>query len=162
MKNKHLICPVCNSEKIINSWRYYSENGLLRCRNCSFVFMEKIPTEDELNDFYSLYSYSAEAYLSPITIKSYNILLDEFEKYRKTSNLLDVGCGRGWFLEEAKKRGWKVFGTEYSDKAIEICSNKGIEMKKGELHSAEFKGVEFDIITSFEVIEHLSFPKVHL
>ncbi|MCH8330091.1 MAG: hypothetical protein IH946_01715, partial [Bacteroidetes bacterium] len=78
---------------------------MIKCKDCGFVFMEKIPTLEELNAHYENYSYDSEGYLSPLTIKSYNLLLDEFEKYRKTNKLLDVGCGRGWFLQEAKITG---------------------------------------------------------
>jgi 2-polyprenyl-3-methyl-5-hydroxy-6-metoxy-1,4-benzoquinol methylase len=124
--------------------------------------MEKIPSLEELSKHYSSYSYSSEGYLSPLTINSYNILLDEFEKYRKTNRLLDVGCGRGWFLEEARKRGWEVYGTEYSDVAVELCEKKGINMKKGQLNPDSFDLKEFDVITSFEVIEHINNPNEEL
>jgi 2-polyprenyl-3-methyl-5-hydroxy-6-metoxy-1,4-benzoquinol methylase len=124
--------------------------------------MEKIPTLEELNKHYSSYSYSSEGYLSPLTIKSYNFLLDEFEKYRKSNRMLDVGCGRGWFLEEARKRGWEVYGTEYSEVAVELCEKKGINMKKGQLNPDLFDEMDFDVITSFEVIEHINNPNEEL
>jgi 16S rRNA G1207 methylase RsmC len=38
-----------------------------------------------------------------MTKESYHLLLDEFEKFRSTNKILDIGCGRGWFLIEAKK-----------------------------------------------------------
>lgn len=123
---KHTKCLICNSENIKKIPTYYENKGLIKCKKCGFVFMEQIPTAQELDTYYKSYSYSGEQYLSPLTILSYNLLLDEFEKYRKTNKILDVGCGRGYFLKEAKKRGWEIYGTEYSDKAIELCTNAGI------------------------------------
>jgi 2-polyprenyl-3-methyl-5-hydroxy-6-metoxy-1,4-benzoquinol methylase len=120
--------------------------------------MENIPSLEELNNHYGKYSYEGEAYLSPLTIKSYHVTLDEFEKYRKTNKLLDVGCGRGWFLQEAKKRGWEVHGTEYSETGKELCESQGIKMKLGQLSADTFPMEEFDVITSFEVIEHINNP----
>jgi 2-polyprenyl-3-methyl-5-hydroxy-6-metoxy-1,4-benzoquinol methylase len=155
---KHTACLVCQSKNIQPLAGYYTEKGLVKCADCSFVFMERIPSIAELSDHYSAYAYEAEGYLSPITIKSYNLLLDEFEPYRKTGKLLDVGCGRGWFLNEAKKRGWEVYGTEYSDKAIELCQAEGINMKQGAIDSGKFDLASFDVITSFEVIEHINNP----
>jgi SAM-dependent methyltransferase len=73
--------------------------------------------------------------VSPLTIDSYNKLLDGMEKYRKLNTLIDVGCGKGWFLLEARKRGWDVYGTEFSDEAIRICIAAGIEMTKGDLNA---------------------------
>ena len=88
----------------------------------------------------------------------YNELLDIFERYRKTSNILDIGCGVGYFLEEAKKRNWNVYGTEYSEQAVNICTEKGLNVKKGTTSSINFDKEFFDIITSFEVIEHINNP----
>jgi 2-polyprenyl-3-methyl-5-hydroxy-6-metoxy-1,4-benzoquinol methylase len=153
----HKECLLCGSTNI-NHLDGYQSHYLSKCSNCKFVFCYKIPTEQELNDYYKFYNYSDNSKVSPITIKSYHKLLDEFEKYRKTNKIIDVGCGAGYFLEEAKKRGWEVYGTEYSEKAVEVCLNKGINIKKGKLDDKLFEGMEFDIVTSFEVIEHINNP----
>jgi 2-polyprenyl-3-methyl-5-hydroxy-6-metoxy-1,4-benzoquinol methylase len=156
---KHTQCLLCNSKDLIPLINYYEKLGLIKCRNCSFIFMEQIPTTNELNAYYETYAYDGQESLSPITIESYNKLLDEFESYRQTNKLLDVGCGRGGFLMEAKKRGWDVYGTEYSSTAIKLCEEKGIIMKEGVLDGKFFPFNDFDIITSFEVIEHINNPK---
>ncbi|MCH7535879.1 MAG: class I SAM-dependent methyltransferase, partial [Bacteroidetes bacterium] len=162
MKNNitmtHDKCLVCDSINIAPLKGYYEVHELVKCSSCGFVFMEKIPTSEELISYYATYSYSGEDYLSPITIKSYQTLLDEFEPYRKSNKILDVGCGRGWFLLEAKKRGWEVYGTEYSSAAMEICNNEGFNMHGGELDPSNYKDHDFDVITSFEVIEHINTP----
>lgn len=157
MSKFHTHCLICKSEKLI-TLKDYTKFNLTKCGKCGFVFMKQIPTTEELSKHYSTYSYGREQYLSPITIKNYNLLLDEFEKYRKNNRLLDVGCGMGFFLEQAKKRGWEVYGTEYSPKAVEINEAKGIKMMQGQLNSTLFKDTDFDIVTSFEVIEHINNP----
>ena len=156
---KHKQCLVCNSDKLKNMQAYFDAHELVKCKSCGLVFMENIPSLEVLNKHYSNYSYSSEGYLSPITVQSYNALLDEFEPYRKTNKILDVGCGRGWFLEAAKKRGWDVYGTEYSEEAIKICESNGLEMRHGKLNPDTFSSEEFDVITSFEVIEHINNPQ---
>lgn len=153
--SKHKHCLVCNSSDL-KDLRGYEKHFLINCRNCSFVFAKKIPTNKELELHYE--GYGRNDYLSPITIKRYNDILDGFEKYKKTKKLLDVGCGIGYFLEIAIKRGWQVFGTEYTDEAIEICRKKGISMHKGVLNPENYEEESFDIITSFEVIEHINNP----
>ncbi len=158
----HENCIVCGSSKIKKYAHYYIEKGLLKCSSCGFVFMEKIPTNEELLKHYEKYAYEGNANCSPITIKSYNNLLDQFEKYRKLNRILDVGCGRGWFLIEAKKRGWEVFGTEFSEAAIDICKSNNIPIFEGKLDSKKFSSLEFDVITSFEVIEHINNPNEEL
>lgn len=162
MESRHHSCFVCGSDSLRELGRYYEHHQLVKCNSCGFVFNQKIPTNEELNEHYSQYSYGSEGYLSPITIKSYNLLLDEFERYRNSNRILDIGCGRGWFLQEARKRGWEVFGTEYSDKAVEICEKSGVKMKQGKLDASEFDNHDFDVITSFEVIEHINNPNEDL
>lgn len=154
--NHHSSCLVCAS-KTLSDLRGYEEAHLCKCRNCGFIFSKQIPTESELIEYYE--GYGRNDYLSPITVKRYHELLDRFEPFRKTNNLIDVGCGIGYFLEVAKERGWNVFGTEYTDEAIRICTEKGITMKQGKLNPIDFEGIEFDIITSFEVLEHINNPR---
>jgi 2-polyprenyl-3-methyl-5-hydroxy-6-metoxy-1,4-benzoquinol methylase len=155
MSQSHKSCLVCSS-KTIDSINGYENAHLSKCKSCGFVFSKKIPTQQELITHYQ--DYGRDDYLSPITIKRYHELLDEFEKFRKTNRLIDVGCGIGYFLEEAKKRGWEVYGTEYTVEAIQICEAKGVEMHQGPLDTANYDQ-EFDVITSFEVLEHINNPQ---
>lgn len=158
----HKTCFVCQSSELRPLPGYYEKHSLVKCRSCKLVFAHKIPSTNELNEHYKNYSYEGDATLSEMTRAAYLKLLDEFEKFRKTNRILDAGCGRGWFLEEAKKRGWEVYGTEFSDKAIGVCSAKGINMKHGALSPDMFAENFFDVITSFEVIEHINSPLADL
>ncbi len=120
------------------------------------IFTQRIPSTKELSDYYS--SYGASHYKSELTTKRYHSLLDSWEGLRKTNQILDIGCGVGFFLEVAKERGWKVFGSEYDAKLVAICQGKGIEMHQGSIET--FKtDQKFDIVTSFEVIEHINSPQ---
>lgn len=157
--NNHQNCLICHSPRI-QPLNGYEKAHLCKCRSCGFVFANKIPTTEELIQHYD--GYSRNDYLSPLTIKRYHELLDQFEAFRKTGKILDVGCGIGYFLEVAKERGWEVFGTEYTDDAIKICSDKGITMQQGKLDPNSFDLNSFDVITSFEVIEHINNPKEEL
>lgn len=152
---KHTSCLLCES-KNIKALKGYEKHYLVKCSNCDFVFTERIPTLEELIKHYE--GYGRNDYLSPITIKRYHELLDSFEPYRKTNKLIDVGCGIGHFLSIAKERGWEVYGTEFTDEAIEICEKKGIKMQQGVLNPENYNSEEFDIICSFEVIEHIYNP----
>jgi len=130
--------------------------GLVKSRPLGFVFEKRIPGSEELQKHYA--GYSRNDYLSPVTIRRYQELLDFFEPYRRTGKILDLGCGVGYFLEEAARRGWQVYGTEFTDEAVRICRDKGIQMKQGRTTADMFPQDSFDIITSFEVIEHINYP----
>ena len=155
----HDHCLICSAVELENL-PGYEKDYLCQCKACNFVFSRRIPTSEELNAHYE--GYGRADYLSPITIKRYHELLDKMEKYRKTNRLLDVGCGIGYFLEVAKERGWEVYGTEFTDKAVEICEAKGINMQQGVLDPKHYDAESFDVITSFEVIEHINNPQPEL
>jgi len=155
MNNEHESCLICGSKKL-KPLPVYSATYLVRCSNCKFVFSKRIPTEQELSENYAHYSRSD--YISELTIKRYNELLDRFEPFRKLNRILDVGSGVGHFLQTAKGRNWEVYGTEYTDVAIKKCEAKGIKMFKGPISDSPFENNFFDVITSFEVLEHINTP----
>ncbi|MCE2962631.1 MAG: class I SAM-dependent methyltransferase [Chitinophagales bacterium] len=152
---EHKLCLICGSERL-HDLDKFAKDYLCQCSSCGFVFCRLIPTNEELTKHYE--GYGRNDYLSPLTIKRYKELLDSFEPYRETNNILDVGCGIGYFLEVAKQRGWSVYGTEYTDVAIDLCEEKGIKMHKGILNPENYGSLKFDVITSFEVIEHIYNP----
>ncbi len=149
----HSHCTLCASADIgvLNS--EFRHAYLVQCHNCGLVFGERIPTTQELIDHYAKYPRNTS--ISPITIKRYEELLDQFEPYRRTNKLLDIGCGDGHFLEVAKLKGWNVFGTEYTAEACNPARVKGIVMHEGLIQSYTSEN-DFDVITSFEVLEHIT------
>lgn len=153
----HTDCLICNSPSL-RPLEGYEEHHLVECRSCRFVFSNSIPSEEELLEYYSG-DYDRTAYFSPVTEKRYNELLDSFETYKRTGRILDIGCGYGFFLETAKKRGWEVYGTEVSREACDKCEAKGIKMHYGKFETCDFEDGYFDIVVSFEVIEHLQNPQ---
>lgn len=153
--DSHNKCLISGSWELKPLKKYYKDY-LVKSKPVGFVFSRRIPTEAELTDHYN--QYGRNEVLSPVTLKRFKELLDEFEKYKKTGRLLDIGCSIGMFLLEARKRGWEVYGTEYTDAAVQICRKNGIEMFQGKLDADWFPENHFDVITSFEVIEHINNP----
>jgi 2-polyprenyl-3-methyl-5-hydroxy-6-metoxy-1,4-benzoquinol methylase len=139
----------------------YEDNYLVKSKYSGFVFCSKIPTEQEILNHYNSYPIGYNSY-SEITRIRINQLLDGFEVYRKKNKLLDVGCGPGLFLIEAKKRGWEVYGTEFTDKQISYLNEKGIKTSLGKLTEFSFEKEMFDVIISSEVIEHINNPQVEI
>jgi 2-polyprenyl-3-methyl-5-hydroxy-6-metoxy-1,4-benzoquinol methylase len=154
--NKHKKCLISDETRLI-PLKGYEKHYLVKSHKTGFVFCERIPTELELQINYSNYSRNDD--ISPVTISRYEELLLSFEKYRKNNTILDVGCGNGHFLKVAKEKGWKVYGTEYTEDAIEICTKKGLIMHSGKLDVSNYEPDFFDVITSFEVIEHINNPQ---
>lgn len=152
-------CPVCGSTDR-RSVQKHAAHHIVRCRNCTLAFAGLAPTDTELGAYYN--DYPAHANVSPITLKRYDALLDGFERFRTTNRIIDVGCGAGNFLERAALRGWEVHGTEYGRIPIETCRAKGIAVIEGPLNPSNYATGSFDVVTSFEVIEHLVEPALEL
>jgi len=155
MPDRHIHCILCKGNRLTPLSKY-DAGDLVKCRNCGIVFSLRIPSAKELEEHYNAYPHFSG--ISQTTIKRYNELLDRFEKYRLTNRIIDVGCGEGFFLDEARKRGWKVYGTECVPHYIPVCESKGITMNEGILDINNYQSGSFDIVTSFEVIEHLNYP----
>ena len=153
--SRHRRCLLCQSVRL-RSLSGYESARLVRCVRCRFVFSSAVPTAGELREHYE--RYGRDDYLSPLTAKRYHELLDGFESSRVNNRLLDVGCGVGHFPGIARERGWNVYGTELTDRAVEICARKGITMHKGELDPCNYAPDFFDVVTSIETIEHINNP----
>lgn len=75
-----------------------------------------------------------------------------FKQNNAVGSLLDIGCGTGDFLVEAKKRGWTTTGFEPNDKASELATKKGITIAK---QLSDLPDHSFDVITLWHVLEHI-------
>lgn len=152
---KHIQCLLCGKNKL-SPVKKYVKSFLVQCNSCGFVFTQRIPTGEELQNHYK--GYLSISTLSPVTEVRYNELLDYFEKFRKTNRILDVGCGNGLFLEVARKRNWEVYGTEFTSENVTRCREKNIEVFQGDITQNTFDKASFDVVVSFEVIEHINNP----
>ncbi|MBI4980234.1 class I SAM-dependent methyltransferase [Candidatus Woesearchaeota archaeon] len=70
--------------------------------------------------------------------------------------LLDLGCGSGYFLKFAQFRGWEVQGVEMSNYAAEIARKQGLNVLTKSVTEAAFPDGTFDVITMFNVLEHMT------
>ena len=87
--------------------------------------------------------------------EAYPIFLDYLNVVSERK-LLDIGCGSGYLLKEADKRGLKTYGIDISDEgvkiAIKISPNSKITVGKGE--NLKFPDNFFDYVTCIGSLEH--------
>jgi SAM-dependent methyltransferase len=72
--------------------------------------------------------------------------------------LLDVGCYTGVFVEIADNHGWDAWGVEPSHWAVEQAVAQGLHVVQGTLDTADLPEAHFDVVTMWDVIEHLPDP----
>ncbi|MFW6128894.1 MAG: class I SAM-dependent methyltransferase [Candidatus Aminicenantaceae bacterium] len=82
----------------------------------------------------------------------------EFLPYFEKGTILDLGCGRGEFLELLEEKGIKGLGIDNNSQMIDICLDKGLNCQKGDILEklSEFKDKSLSGIFSSQVIEHLT------
>jgi SAM-dependent methyltransferase len=89
---------------------------------------------------------------------AYKWEFDEALKFlaaRQPVRVLEIGCGQGAFLKQARRFSTEVKGFEYSKQAIETCRESGLNVVLG---SVEDLDEPVDILLAFQVVEHLENP----
>jgi cyclopropane fatty-acyl-phospholipid synthase-like methyltransferase len=76
--------------------------------------------------------------------------------------LLDVGAYIGVFVEVAQAAGWDATGVEPSSWAVEVAQRRGVRVRQGTQDSPWLDGQSFDVITMWDVIEHVPNPSAEL
>ncbi len=130
---------------------------LLVCRECGCVQQPVLPSGAPLHDLYR--EMSDDAYLSEELGRraTANRLLDLVAAHRPAGRLLDVGCGHGLLLDEARTRGYATHGLELSRTAA--AHARGLGLAVDELPLEDFADpAGFDVVVLADVIEHLDDP----
>ena len=163
-------CPVCQNnifEKYLEVQDYTVSNKkfqIVVCKSCDFKFTNPRPDQDEIGEYYKAESYISHSNTSKgliakiyhsvrkYTLKRKINLINRL--YPQKGKLLDVGCGTGMFLNEARGNGWKVNGIEPDSGARQIAEEINKSTIKTEILSS-FQHEKFNIITMWHVLEHV-------
>jgi SAM-dependent methyltransferase len=141
------------------------------------IYLCNVPSWDELEDWYDLLSDFYTSHTPPQAVTPLSDLkgpitwlFDLLFRFRPHSwpqgagrnrRLLDVGCGNGARLIEFAERGWQVFGTDVSTRAIDAARRtvpNGVFLE-GELEAIDLPPESFDIIRMDNVLEHVPEPE---
>jgi SAM-dependent methyltransferase len=127
---------------------------LYRCENC------------ELEFYPSSLSGTARLYQA-LGDFSYYYVGDRWEfevaaqDIRGWRNVLEIGCGRGVFLERLMREdpGRRVVGLELNPDAVDVARNKGLRVEARDIEAFALDHQEaFDVVCAFQVLEHVPNP----
>jgi SAM-dependent methyltransferase len=152
-------CNICKSTSV----EIISKTGIgniVRCKKCGLFYRNpRLSDRDEIDKYkHQIYDDS----YGPIEDKSkkeiFVSILNELKHHK--GKILDIGCADGYFLSLARERGWEPYGVEISDfllrKARENLGRKqiiGVPLKM-----ANFPSNYFDVISMWDVLDHLMDP----
>jgi 2-polyprenyl-3-methyl-5-hydroxy-6-metoxy-1,4-benzoquinol methylase len=131
---------------------------LVECRECGTIQQPELPAGAALHDLYR--DMTDEAYLGEEAGRRATSarLLDLVARFVPRGRLLDVGCGPGLLLDEARRRGYETTGLELSRaSAAHARAALGLDVRELALEDfADERG--FDVVVLADVIEHLDDP----
>jgi len=138
---------------------------VVKCNNCGLVYINPRNKAEEILEGYSKGSDLAHISQAEGREKTFKKSLKLIKKYAKYHNrLLDIGAAGGSFLKVVKDDGgWGIHGVEPNRWMCECGKEKyGIDIKQGDIFSANYDREIFDVVTLWDVIEHTPDPKAVL
>lgn len=176
-------CVICKSDRSeilltlgcgnLDGTSLYNPIIVVCCRQCGHVYNELTERDRKEMINYYIKEYSMSNLSSPNTkgdlpgssndnsTVRYTNLFD-FIKYHITidSNILDIGCATGGFLNHLDHKGYsKLHGIDIADPYVEVASkNKRLEIKKGSAEKIPYQKDKFDLVVADQVVEHVFDP----
>ena len=163
-----MICILCH----IQMKKYLKKNGywIYRCPLCHLSQTElKKNYASFVKEFYSQGYYEGDptrsAYVSyeadkPLIVRNMRKFLSFIRSKKPSGKLLDVGCAFGYFVELALSEGYDAYGFDPSAFASSEAGRLvgPSRIKEGTIRSVAYPKNSFDVITLFDVFEHLQDP----
>lgn len=134
---------------------------LVRCNGCGLAYLNPRYSMEEEEEFYAheCYEVAEGGHWYENREVYFQQAFQRIEASFKTGGLLDVGCGKGYFLDMARKRGWDVCGVDPSKEAALFARDVlKLDVFVGGISEANFKPESFDVITAWNVLDHMYDP----
>jgi 2-polyprenyl-3-methyl-5-hydroxy-6-metoxy-1,4-benzoquinol methylase len=139
---------------------------IVRCNACGLVYANPRWDSNVVRDSYSVVEDETYVEEREGRVLTFSRNLKPLETLigpdSQTRRLLDVGCHIGVMVELAQQRGWDAWGVEPSTWASEQARARGLHVITGTLDRAEVPSAYFDVVTMWDVIEHLTDPAAEL
>lgn len=134
------------------------------CQRCGLEYANPRLRSDRVVAAYSRAVDELYAEAGPGRMATFRRGLELVEKFcPERGRLLDVGCACGFFLRVAQDAGWEAEGVEPSAWSAEYGRSKlGVSITPGTLREVRFSEESFDVVTMWDVLEHMPDPTAEL
>lgn len=165
---EEVFCPLCHSSEHQSLYPQIYPR-IVRCLSCNLIYTNPRLKEKYLKKLYnqqyfqnensSTFGYQNYLADQEKIKKTFEKRLKRIEKMQKKGKLLDLGCAAGFFLQVAAENGWQVEGVEISPFVANYArSHLHLNVHQADLQEINFPQKSFDLITLWDVLEHLSDP----
>lgn len=153
-------CPICHGSSLHSTARGGTQ--LLHCKDCNVHVLKHPPEQEYLDAYYATeYVMSEAETLASEHRRIFRLpeqfwLIAQLLKHGITSgsSILDIGCDKGYFIDQCRRFGYTAKGIEPSVSARSYCESVGLQVHANikEVHD------KFDAITMWHVLEHFTNP----
>jgi 2-polyprenyl-3-methyl-5-hydroxy-6-metoxy-1,4-benzoquinol methylase len=161
-------CLLCDSPNVVLQWKDARGYQVNKCCDCTFLFLDKMPSQQQLERYYSEEYFMASYVRSTkdlITAANNPRIVAEAKEYASIINsyfspakrIAEIGCSWGYLLWNLQRLGYQVKGYELSRTTAEAGHQElGIDIIAGFF---ETQLEQFDVLILRHVLEHVNNPK---
>jgi len=158
------ICPLCGGASAF--WLVKNALPIQRCSACDNRFLAPSDVPADLESLYSTEYFSggvATGYPTyqqdaPMLERNFAERVRRISRWHAPGRILDVGAAYGYFVKAAREAGWDASGVELAPEV----AREAAQLAQAEIIAGDFLQVPlapgFDVITMFDVIEHVRDP----
>lgn len=166
---KEVDCGLCGGKEKTLQFEE-SPYRVVKCNRCGLTYVTPRRDPEKLREMYladywqstSAKDFGYTNYLKdePLYLKTYRRRFAAVRKhFTNPARVLDVGCAAGYFLSIAKENGWNCTGVEVSPLVGKFARERyQLDVRQGTLLEQNFNNERFDLITFWDVVEHLPDP----
>ncbi len=141
--------------------------SIVRCQKCGLIYVNPRIDAAARQAYYAFDNPVDRHFIQDWFVDSAELqqatwwrFLRVISRYCLTGKLLDVGCGTGSFLAEARKSGFDVVGQDVSPHFVQLCRQQyDLTVYETDLTTLPLPQASFDCVTAFDVIEHHPDPR---
>lgn len=158
-------CPICGASEA-EAFLDYNGFEITRCGGCGIVYANPVPSESELQGFYSKYAGEEGEVFRPHRSFTRRLKYAAFVRFirryfpcGKKIRMLEIGCSQGDLLAAVRDDpGFEARGIDYAVNSVEYARSIGLDAEVSDLFSKQFPDESFDLVVSIHVVEHVREP----
>jgi len=165
--NQNWYCPICKTSHVENKLNLrlsFPQVPLLRIYrcHCGLIYTD-YAVKGAAPDVYDSTYYDQVRYSDSTGRNLYvehiggflNRVIEAENFQRNSGRLIDIGCATGDFVAWARNQGWDAEGIDIASAAVTTGQKRGLPLRLGSVDELNKYPSTFDVITLWDVIEHL-------